>query len=170
MRIMVFLHGTTIMHPSGLGHAREGRVAQVKQRDPSVADYAAYVPVGDAAVKLRRWHQQGGEIVYLSSHRQSENVAKDALVLDRHGFPVGPVLFRAGGESYADVARRAMPDVLIEDDCESIGGEVEMTCPHLPAEERARVTGIVVREFEGIDHLPDDPADLIGFVPTEKRS
>jgi hypothetical protein len=155
MRILVFLHGTTIMHRTAVGHTREERVEQVQRRDPSVADYAAYVPVGEAVAKLARWHQQGAQICYLSSHRKPEDVAKDAAVLEHFGFPAGEVLFRGPGESYADVARLAMPQVLIEDDCESIGGEVEMTYPHLRPSEQARITGIVVREFEGIEHLPD---------------
>jgi hypothetical protein len=87
-------------------------------------------------------------------HRKPEHVAKDAAVLERFGFPAGEIFFRQPGETYADVARRAAPDVLIEDDCESIGGEREMTYPHLRPEEQARIVGIVVREFEGIDHLP----------------
>ncbi len=161
MRILVFLHGTTIMHRAALGHAREERVAQVKRREPSIADYAAYVPVGDAVEKLGRWRRSGAEIVYLSSHRKAENVAKDVSVLERFGFPDGEVLFRQANETYADVARRAMPDVVIEDDCESIGGQEEMIYPHLEPEDHARIRGIVVREFEGIDHLPDDPVELI---------
>lgn len=161
MRILVFLHGTTIMHRAALGHSRAERVAQVKQREPSVADFAAYVPIGAAVEKLTRWQQSGVEILYLSSHRKAENVARDASVLQRCGFPSGEILFRQPGESYVDVARRARPDVLIEDDCESIGGEVEMTYPHLQPEEQARITGIGVREFEGIDHLPDDSMELI---------
>lgn len=164
MRILVFLHGTTIMHRTALGHSREERVAQVKRREPSVADFAAYVPIGNAVEKLTRWQQYGAEMLYLSSHRKAESVAKDAAVLQRYGFPSGEILYRQPGESYADVARRARPDVLIEDDCESIGGEIEMTYPHLQPEERARITGIVVREFEGIDHLPDDPAALIRHI------
>jgi hypothetical protein len=161
VRILVFLHGTTIMHPTARGHSRDERVAQVKRRDPSIKEYAAYIPVGEASAKLRRWEQQGAEILYLSSHRKPEDVAKDASVLERFGFPAGEVLFRQPDESYADVARRALPDVLVEDDCESIGGEVEMTYPHLRPEEQARITGIVVREFEGIDHLPDTPVGLV---------
>jgi cobyric acid synthase len=105
--------------------------------------------------------QQGAEIVYLSSHRKPENVAMDASVLERFGFPAGEVLCRQEGQSYAAVARRVMPDVIIEDDCESIGGHVEMTYPHLPAEDQARIAGIVVHEFEGIDHLPDTLAHLV---------
>lgn len=161
MRILVFLHGTTIMHRAALGHSRVQRVDQVRQREPSVANYSAYVPVDEAVAKLQRWQHQGADISYLSSHRNPENVARDASVLERFGFPPGELVFRQEGETYADVARRVMPVVLIEDDCESIGGDVEMTYPHLQPEDQARITGIVVREFEGIDHLPDDLVELV---------
>jgi hypothetical protein len=93
------------MHRAALGHTREERVEQVKQRDASVADY---VPVGDAVAKLARWQRQGADICYLSSHRKLEHVAKDAAVLARFGFPAGEVLFRHPGESYAAVARQAI--------------------------------------------------------------
>lgn len=150
------------MHCTAIGCSREERVEQVRLREPSVTDYAAYVPVGEAVAKLRQWQRQGARILYLSSHRRPENVAKDALVLERFDFPVGDVLFRREGESYADVARRVMPDALIEDDCESIGGDAEMIYPHLQPKEQAQITGIVVREFAGIDHLPDDLTKLAG--------
>ena len=51
------------------------------------------------------------------------------------------------GEEYKDVAERVMPDVLIEDDCESIGGEIEMSYPHIKDELRARIRSVVVKEF-----------------------
>jgi hypothetical protein len=70
--------------------------------------------------------------------------------------------YRARGEGYADVALRVRPDVIVEDDCESIGGSSEMTYPALPEQARARIASVVVREFEGIDDLPDDPARLVG--------
>ncbi len=56
------------------------------------------------------------------------------------------------------------------DNCESIGGEREMTRPCLTPEEQARISGIVVREFEGIDHLPDSLADLIAIATKKRRS
>jgi hypothetical protein len=169
MRILVFLHGTTITHRAAVGHPREERVEQVQQRDPSVADYAADVPVGEAAAKLARWQGHGAEVRYLSSHRKPEHVVKDAAVLERFGFPAGEVLFRQPGESYADVARRALPDVLIEDDSESIGGEVEMTYPPLRPDEQARITEIVVREFEGIEHRPETLVELRGVREADQR-
>ena len=58
---------------------------------------------------------------------------------------------------------RAQPDILIEDNCESIAGEVEMTYPQLRPELRSRIKTIVVEEFGGIDHLPDKLATLVDY-------
>lgn len=156
MKLLVFLHGTTIMHRAAVGRTREERVRQVRERDASVRDYAAYVPVGNVVGKLRAWSAQGAELVYLSSHKKVENVEKDMAVLKAYQFPDGPVVFRQPDEGYQDVVRRVLPDVLIEDDCESIGGEREMISPYLDADLRTTITALVVKEFEGIDHLPDD--------------
>jgi hypothetical protein len=163
MRLLIFLHGTAIMHPSAVGRTREERVAQVRAGDgPGLHDYAAYVPVDGAVAKLRRWGEQGAEIAYLSSHRDPGDVAKDALVLQKHGFPPGRILAREPGESYGDVAGREMPDVLIEDDCESIGA-AELTYPQIRPERRDRITSIIVPEFGGINHLPDSLEELLAF-------
>ena len=54
-----------------------------------------------------------------------------------------------------------MPDLLIEDDCKSIGGEAEMIYPHIDPGKKKFIHSIVVREFSGIDHLPDDLDELI---------
>jgi len=57
MRLLVFLHGTTLMHPGGIGRTREERVAQVRTgADPRLHDYAAYVPVDGVVAKLRGWY------------------------------------------------------------------------------------------------------------------
>ncbi len=156
MKLLVFLHGTLIMHSEAIGVSRSERVRQVRRHDPNVHDYAAYVPVGNAVQKLRSWQKQGADILYLSSHQDTKDVAKDEVVLKRYGFPPGPVYYRQNGESYAVIAQRLVPDVLIEDDCESIGGEQEMTITHLKPEIKRRVVSIVVKEFGGIDGLPDN--------------
>lgn len=161
MKIMLFLQGTLIMHRSGAGVSREGRVSQVVKDEQSVQDYASYVPVGNSVEKLREWKRQGAEILYLSSHRTIKDVDKDRGILERYGFPDGEVLFCKKGERYKDLAERVVPDVLIEDDCESIGGEMEMVFPHIRQEIKNRVKSIVVREFEGIDHLPDSVSALL---------
>jgi hypothetical protein len=161
MKIMVFLHGTSIMHKSGLGKTPLERVQQVKDKDPLVHEYETYVPVGNANEKVKSWAEQGAEIIYLSSHESEGDVKKDIQVLGNFNFPDAPVLYRRGKETYAEVAERAMPGVLIEDDCESIGGEVEMTYPHISPEKRKLIKSIVVKEFSGIDHLPDNPEELL---------
>ena len=163
MKILVFLHGTVVMHGSAVGVAREERVRQSARHEPSVRDFASYVPVGDAVSKLHNWVRQGAEVVYLSSHRTVENVRKDEAVLRRYAFPEGPVLRRRPDDSYADVAERALPDVLIEDDCESIGGANEMVGRQLRGALSRRIHSIAVPEFGGIDHLPSDPAELSRF-------
>ena len=160
---MVFLHGTVIMHRGGLNRTAEERSRQVEENEPSVDQYADYVPIGKANDKLNQWAGQGAEMVYLSSHQNQVDVKKDLEVLSRYNFPGGPVLYRRGEESYADVVQRVMPDILIEDDCQSIGGEAEMTCPHISQEKKKFIQSIVVREFSGIDHLPDDLDELITF-------
>ena len=49
-----------------------------------------------------------------------------------------------------------MPDVLIEDDCESIGGTKEMTYPNMSNVAKQKIHSIVIKEFEGINNLPID--------------
>jgi hypothetical protein len=169
MRLLVFLHGTVLMHAGGAGVTRAERVAQVRTGHPTVGDFAAYVPVGDAVAKLRHWHDAGAAIDYLSSHRNPDDVALDALVLRTHGFPLGRVLARQSGESYGEVAGREAPDVLIEDDCESIGTD-QITYPQIPSALRARIKSIVIPEFGGIDHLPDNPLTFTPPGPTSPET
>lgn len=160
MKVLVFLHGTTIMHRGGVGRKGQDIVRQVIEGEETVSDFASYVPIGDAVKKLQAWEKSGAKILYLSSHRSPVDVETDRIVLREYGFPHGEVFFRQEGEEYGDVAERIKPDILVEDDCESIGGDIEMTYPHMRPESRAEVKSIVVREFGGIDHLPGDPGEL----------
>ena len=158
MKILVFLHGTTIMHRGAKGLARERIVRQVVEGDPSVHDYASYVPVGNAARKLREWKRQGAKLWYLSSHRSTRDVEIDKSVLKKYGFPDGQVFYRRVGEEYRDVVEkiRPLPNLIVEDDCESIGGEVEMVHPNLKPEVKDKIKSLVVKEFQGIDRIPDN--------------
>jgi hypothetical protein len=165
VRLLVFLQGTTLMHAGGLGRTPEERVAQVRAgEDPTLHDYPGYVPIGEAAAKLERWREQGAQIDYLSSHRDPDDLAKDGGVLQTYAFPRGRLLSRAPGQTYGDVAARELPDLLVEDDCRSIGAE-QLAHAQLPPELRARVKSIVVPEFGGIDHLPDSLQALLDFEP-----
>jgi len=163
MKLMVFLHGTVIMHRNAQGRSRQERVDQVRSgEDPSVRDFESYVPVESAVTKLRAWQAHGAEILYLSSHRSEIDVAKDRLVLAKYGFPPGQVFFRRQDESYAAIVEEIVPDVFIEDDCESIGGRAGMVSPFIRPDIASRIRIIVVPEFGGIDSLSDDFMRLMG--------
>jgi hypothetical protein len=158
MRIMVFLQGTTVMHKGAIGVSREERIRQVVLgADISLRDFESYVPIEGAVEKLENWKNQGAEILYLSSQRRPDDVEKDRHVLVGYGFPTGRILYRCREcESYASIAEEVSPDLIVEDDCASIGGEPEMTYPNMTENAKRRVKSIVVKEFGGIDHLPDD--------------
>jgi hypothetical protein len=162
MKILVFLHGTTIMHKSAIGRTREEITKQVVEGDESIYDYALYVPVGKAVKKLQEWKGQGAKICYLSSHKEAKDVESDKFVLRKYAFPGDQIFYRGNREEYRDVVERIrpLPDVIVEDDCESIGGKVEMVYPNLKPELKDRIKSIVVKEFEGIDHIPDRICEL----------
>ena len=160
MKILVFLHGAVIMHANAVGRSRSERVQQVIDGEESVRDFASYVPVGNAAKKLRAWQEQGARILYFTFRTAAEDIEQDKSVLQRHGFPEGEVFYRRDGQQYKDIAERIMPDILIEDDCESIGGETNMTYPFIKAELQPLIKSIVVKEFGGIHHLPDNINEL----------
>ena len=84
-------------------------------------------------------------------------------ILHCYGLPAGQLLSRREGEGYKDVAESAMPDIIIEDDCESIGGEIEMTYPGIRSEIKAQIVSIVVKEFGGKDHMPESLFELMSY-------
>lgn len=149
------------MHKSAEGKTREERVKQAVSAESSVHDYISYIPVGNAIEKLKSWRAQGAEILYLSSHEIAEDVEKDRLVLEKYSFPKGQVFYRQHGESYKDIVERVIPNVLIEDDCESIGGQKEMTITFVTPGIKQKIKLIVVKEFGGIDHLSDNIKEII---------
>ena len=175
MKILVFLQGTLLIHKSAIGKTREQIIKQAKDQGKSVRDFNAYVPVSNAVGKLRKWAEQGAEIFYLSALTEDTNargdevVGKEGLiidqeVLDRNGFPKGEIYHRQKGESYAQIAERIMPDILIEDDCESIGREKEMTITFINPKIKQKIRSIVVKEFSGIDNLPDNLNELLKYA------
>jgi hypothetical protein len=162
-KILVFLHGTTIMHKAAKGLAREEIVKQIIEGETSIHDYASYIPIGNAARKLQEWKGQGAKICYLSSHRNAKDVETDKSVLEKYAFPDGQVFYRRNREEYKDVVEgiRPLPDLIVEDDCESIGGRTEMVHPNLGPESKDRIRSIVVKEFEGIDCVPAKISELM---------
>lgn len=156
MKIMIFTEGTILVHSGAIGYSRKEIIDQVKNKEASVKEYGSYVPIKKAVSKIKKWVDQGAEFVYLTSRRDVKEVEEIKEVLRRNMFPVGILEYRKEMEEYKDVAERVMPDILVEDDCESIGGEREMTYPHISESKRRKIKSVVVREFGGIDKLPDD--------------
>ena len=142
MKILVFTEGTATKHPS----------------EQQFFDVETFVPTAGAVDKLTKWREQGAEISYLTSRRSSEHLQAVEATLRRFEFPPGELFFRREGEGYVDVVRRVAPDVLIEDDCRSIGWD-EVITPTLKA--GWRIKGIIVPEFGGLAHLPDDHQELL---------
>lgn len=185
MKIMVFTEGTALMHSSAKNVSREerveqGRLAGIQTEEKSLAynsssttraeinsvyDYDNYIPVGDAVKKLTTWKGQGVTIYYLTSRRIKKEIEAIKNVLKQYNFPdCQNLLFRKQGEDYKYIAERLMPDVLIEDDCESIGGESEMTYTHINPKIKTKIKSIVVKEFSGIDGLPETLSSLMQWL------
>jgi hypothetical protein len=162
LKILVFTEGTLLMHESAIGLSREEIVTQSKyETDSSLTEWTNYVPIGNSAKKIQVWKENGHEIFYLTSRTATTEINAIRGVLSKHEFPEAPLLFRKPGEDYKDIAERVVPDLLIEDDCESIGGTQEMTFTYIRTEIQRRIRLITVKEFEGIDHLPDDLTKLL---------
>jgi hypothetical protein len=179
MRILVFTEGTIFIHERWVNLPREEIVKLVKSWSslskeeldklknsgtaPGLGDYAGSVPIGDCVKKIQMWKKQGATIIYLTSRTKPEEIQTIRELLRKYNFPEGELLFKKVGEEYKEVAERAFPDVIVEDDCESIGGESEMTYPRIKPEMKAKIKSIVVKEFGGIDHLPDDITELLRY-------
>ncbi|MFX1587990.1 MAG: hypothetical protein ACFFC1_07535 [Promethearchaeota archaeon] len=165
MRILIFLHGTCIMHKNALGLSRRQIIQQIiEDKDESIYDFTSYIPIGNVVKKLTSWQNQGAQILYLSSHLTLENVKKDKMVLKKYGFPKGSIFYRKK-QNWNIPIKKAKPDILIEDDCESIGGEHQMTYPNLNREWKSKLISIVIKEFGGIDNLPEDINELKKWSP-----
>ena len=147
IRILVFTEGTVLMHALAKGVSREERVkqsqniiAQFKVRPGSVRDFKNYIPVGNAVEKINSWKQQGAEIIYLTSRRIKSEIETIKKILSKNNFPdFKNLYFRKQGEKYKNVAEKLLPDVFVEDDCESIGGEKEMVYPHIKKELKSKI-------------------------------
>jgi len=163
MKIMIFLEGTVTMHKSGVGHTREEIVEMARNKVVAPHYFADFVPIGDAVKKLISWQNQGAEILYLTSRRKSDQIEEIKQVLKKFNFPNGQFLFRKENEEYKDVAERIIPDILVEDDCESITGIDEMTITHVRPAIKKMIKSIPVKEFDGIDHLPDKISALLNY-------
>lgn len=119
----------------------------------SMYNHKTYIPIGNAVGIIKRWQQQDMNIVYCTSRKgkQAEEIA--ALLLN-YGFVGSRLYYRDKGEKYKAIIEAIRPDVLIEDDCKSIGGSWQMCITYVTPEIKRQMKSLVVQEFKGIDSLP----------------
>lgn len=160
MKILIFTEGTILMHNGALGLTRDEIMKQLKNPTQDIYDFASYIPIGNSVLKLNHWANAGAKIIYLTSRIKPAEVEAIRNILNRHGFPQGRLLFRQGKQTYKDIAEAVLPDVLVEDDCASIGGAEQMTITNVEPIIKKRIKSVVVREFGGIDLLPDKIGSL----------
>lgn len=137
--IMIFVEGTILKPKSWL----------------SLYNHKAYVPIGNSVKIIKSWHQQGANIIYCTS-RKKKSADDIANLLKCYGFVGTFLAVRERRESYKDIVEGLLPDILIEDDCKSIGGEWQMCITKVKPEIRKNIIAVAVPEFKGIDHLPTD--------------
>ena len=142
---MIFTEGTVIGPRKKIEYFRQAR----------------YVPIN--CVKDNGLGESRGEnsISYIkkeikTSGRSKENTSEQKL-------PWRIAVFQEGSEKYKDIAEAVKPDILIEDDCRSIGGKWQMTITYVDKEIKKGIKSIVVSEFMGIDHLPSDLGNLMKY-------
>lgn len=123
-------------------------------------NHASYVPIGTSSEKTFDWYKQGADIIYLTSRKRKIQVVTIADILGENNFTPGILISREGNEMYKDIVESVKPDILIEDDCRSIGGKWQMCITYVKPDIKRRIKSIVVKEFQGIDHLPKMAIDL----------
>src|SRR5207245_1231521 len=64
------------------------------------------------------------------------------------GCPRRELSYRRENEHYGQAPERAAADIIVEDDCESIGGPAQMTYPKLGPDSKARTKSVVIPEWE----------------------
>ena len=162
MKLVIFTEGTIIMHSGARGLSRTEIVKQSRKgAEPTLHKWLDYMPIKGAANKLKNWKQQGVDIFYLTSRIKQSEITAIKQVLSKYKFPEGVLLSRKENEHYSDIIERFRPDIIIEDDCESIGGPLEMASNQMKSELREKISVIILKEFEGIDHLPDEISFLV---------
>ncbi len=137
LTIMIFVEGTIIKPRSWI----------------SLYNHNDYIPIGNAVKIIKSWQQQGANIIYCTSrkNKQADNIA---AILKRYDFTGSFLVLREHKESYKDIVEMLAPDILIEDDCKSIGGEWQMCIAKVSQDIKEKILSIVVPEFKGIDNLP----------------
>lgn len=126
-------------------------------------NHAQYIPIKNSVNLIKSWQKQGAEIMYLTSRRKEKHVHEIKDLLLKNHFPGQYLFYREDGQKYKDIVQLVIPDILIEDDCRSIGGKWQMTITYVKPEVKDKIKSIIVKEFKGIDNLPLNVTELLAF-------
>ena len=138
-KIMIFIEGTTFYtKPFLYLFSKKG-----------------YEPLGKSIIIINDLFDKGNEI-YLCSYVRKNRYSFLKSVMDYYKVNYTQILCRDKGEQYSDLVERVRPDMLIEDDCASIGGEKEWCITNVREDIRTNIKSIIVKEFKGIDHIKED--------------
>ena len=143
MRIMIFMEGTTFYtKPLLFLFTKHG-----------------YKPIGNAVKIVHALYDHGHEI-YLSSYVRKARYPFIKSVVDFYGMKYTAILCRDRGQTYREIVEQLKPNVLIEDDCKSIGGTRACCITNVKEEIRKEIQSVIVPEFTGIDNIiiPDKTA------------
>ena len=118
-----------------------------------------YAPIKNCISKINKWEKQGFQVVYLTSRKDYSSALEIKNILTQFKFPGSYLYYRTDKEKYKDVVEKLKPVILIEDNCRSIGGKWQMAITFVDHKIKEKIKSIVVREFHGIDELPDNLID-----------
>lgn len=122
-------------------------------------NHHSYIPIGNAVNIIEAWQRQDANIIYCTSRKKKQ--ADDmANLLKYHGFNGTCLVVRESKESYANIVEALQPDILIEDDCKSIGGSWQMCITKVKPDLRKKIKHIAIPEFKGIDMLSTNIKEL----------
>jgi len=111
-----------------------------------------YEPIGRSIEIMNDLYNRGDEI-YLCSYVRKKRYNFIKSVMDYHKVNYTEILCRDKGEQYSDLVEHICPDILIEDDCASIGGEKEWCITNVRDEIKKKIKSVIVKEFSGIDNI-----------------
>lgn len=139
MKIMIFIERTTF-----------------KTRFPIfLFSKYGYKPIDSAVEIVNGWQKQGYEI-YLCSYVRNRRYSFIKRIIDFYGMKYNEILYREKGEKYSEIVESIKPDILIEDDCKSIGGQREWCITNVRKEIKEGIHSIIVPESKGIDYVKID--------------
>lgn len=139
MKIMIFIEGTTFYtKPILFLFTKYG-----------------YKPIGDAVKMVNTWYDSGHEI-YLCSYVRKRRYDFIKSIIDFYGMKYTKILCRKKGETYSEVVENIKPNILIEDDCRSIGGQKEWCITNVNEDIKSHIKSIIVPEFKGINSIRID--------------